>query len=83
MDSGFQVPGGAYAYDINNSNQLAGVFTDGGVIRGFRFSDGVGFEDIGSLQGGRTGAAGIADSGTVVGSSWVAGSPPTGMRRLG
>ncbi len=74
---------GAYASDINASNQVAGTFTDEGEIRGFRYSDGADFEDIGSLEGGMTRAWGIDDSGTVVGSSWVDGSPATGIRRLG
>jgi RHS repeat-associated protein len=74
---------GAQAFGINNGGQVAGLFTNGGMLRGFRYTDGVGFEDIGSLQGGKTVASSIDDSGTVVGASWVAGSPTTGPGRAG
>jgi RHS repeat-associated protein len=74
---------GAYAYDINNSGQLAGAFTNASQIRGFRYSPGVGFEDIGSLGGNRTAAAGIDASGRVVGSSRLPSSPTAGFQRLG
>ncbi|HXU04593.1 MAG TPA: FG-GAP-like repeat-containing protein, partial [Polyangia bacterium] len=77
---------GSYAYEINASGQVAGLYTSGGLLRGFRYTDagedGL-LEDIGTLQGGTTHATGLSASGTVVGSSWVAGSPSTGIRRLG
>jgi RHS repeat-associated protein len=77
---------GAYAYTINNNSQVAGAFTSGGLIRGFRFTDqgedGL-MEEIPTLQNGMTRALGLSASGTVVGTSWVAGSPTTGIRRFG
>ena len=66
---------GAVAFDINSAGQLAGWMTEGGLVRGYRYTDGVGFEDIGSLAGGATSLSSVADSGRVVGNSWVSGPP--------
>ncbi|HXU01100.1 MAG TPA: SpvB/TcaC N-terminal domain-containing protein, partial [Polyangia bacterium] len=70
---------GSQAYSINNSGQFAGFYTDGGVAHGFRFTDGVPAEDVGSLAGDLTMMWGISDSGAAVGTSWsVAGDPWSG-----
>ena len=65
---------GASAYGMNATGQLTGWFTNGGVMRGFRYTDEGGFQDIGDLAGGRTLGFAISDAGLVVGSSWVPGS---------
>jgi RHS repeat-associated protein len=80
----FAVYEGSYGRDVNGQGQVAGDYTDGGMLRGFRYTDGVGFEDIGSLDVGMTHAWGIGNSGTVVGTSWVPGTPATNdVRRFG
>jgi RHS repeat-associated protein len=79
----FQVQG-AYGYGIDASGQLTGIYTDGGQIHGFRYTDGIGFEDVGSLGGIATYAYGIdPNTGTVVGGSRVADSPTDGYERQG
>jgi hypothetical protein len=74
---------GAYPQSINASRQLAGFFTDGGQLHGFRFTDGLAFEDIGSLGGTRTVASAIDPTGRVVGASRRTDSPATGYARRG
>jgi RHS repeat-associated protein len=77
---------GSYGREINSANQVVGDFTVAGAIHGFRYTDGLEdpFEDIGSLAGGLTHASGIDAAGTVVGSSWVPGTPQTtDIRRVG
>ena len=66
---------GASASAMNATGQLTGWFTQNHVIHGFRYSDGAGYQDVGSLAGGETQGFGISDAGVVVGSSWVPGSP--------
>jgi len=75
---------GTSAFDINESGQIAGQYTMGGVISGYRYTNGV-LEDVGSLEGGRTTIGAINDAGTVFGSSWVPGTPTGtyGPDRLG
>jgi RHS repeat-associated protein len=74
---------GSYAYDINDSGQLAGDLTNAGEFHGFRYTPGIGFEDIGSLGGNRTQATAIDASGRVVGNSKLPSSPDFGYQRLG
>jgi RHS repeat-associated protein len=75
---------GSRAYDINAQGQVVGDFTNGGMLHGFRYTDGTGFEDIGSLAGGATYAFAINESGMVGGNSWVPGTPLTNdVRRFG
>ena len=62
---------GSVAFDVSSTGQVAGAYTDAGMLRGFRYTDGIGFEDIGSLAGGMTVAWAINGSGLVGGSSWV------------
>jgi RHS repeat-associated protein len=84
--TGFSGIHGALAYDINSSLQIAGTFTSGGMLHGFRYTDGVGFEEVDSLVAGHpTSATAIAPDGTVFGSSWVLGTPTgtSGPERLG
>jgi RHS repeat-associated protein len=85
-DLGFPIQG-AFGRELNNVGQVVGNYTNQGGIYGFRYSDAFGggvFEDIGTLEGGLTYGWGIDDNGTVVGSSWVSGTPQTtDIRRLG
>ena len=85
-DLGFPFQG-SFGRELNNVGQVVGNYTNQGGIYGFRYSDGFGggtFEDIGTLEGGLTYGWGIDDNGTVVGSSWVAGTPQeNNIRRLG
>jgi RHS repeat-associated protein len=78
----FQVRG-AFGNDINDSGQMTGVYSNESAPHGFRYTDGVGFEDVGSLGGTGTYAYAIAADGTVVGGSRVADSPTTGYERQG
>ena len=77
---------GSIGREINNAGQVVGYFTTGGAVHAFRYTDegedGI-YEDIGTLAGGLTLASGIDDTGTVVGGSWVPGSPETTVRLLG
>jgi RHS repeat-associated protein len=68
---------GTLPYDINNAGDFVGFYTREHKVRGFRYTEGVGIEDVGTLaDGGTTYMASIADSGTAVGNSWtVAGDP--------
>jgi RHS repeat-associated protein len=68
---------GSNAADVNAQGQVAGWFAKEGALHAFRYTDEVGFEDIGSLAGGLTIAWAINDSGTVGASSWVPGTPAT------
>ena len=65
--------GGAwnYGYDINNAGQVVGAGeTSTGETHAFRYTDGVGMEDIGVLPGGTYAEAyGINELGQVVGAS--------------
>jgi RHS repeat-associated protein len=80
----FFVYQGSYAREVNAQGQVVGDFTTGGMLHAFRYTDGVGFEDIDPFPEGATHAWGIGASGTVVGSSWVAGTPQTNdVRRFG
>ncbi len=85
-DLGFAIQG-AFGREINSSGQVVGNYTNQGGLYGFRYTDTGGsglFEDIGTLEGGMTYGSGIDDNGTVVGSSWVAGTPQVNdIRRLG
>ena len=74
---------GAYGYAVNNSGQIAGVNTDAGQFRGFLYTPGTGFEDIGSLDGLSSWLFGLSDSGAAVGASLVPGAPTTGFERFG
>jgi probable HAF family extracellular repeat protein len=75
---------GSYTSAINASGQIAGYFTNGGDIHGYRYSMATSFQDIGSLAGRQTLADGISDAGVIVGSSWVLGTPTSGgIRALG
>ena len=74
---------GGYAYAVNNSGQIAGVNTDAGQFRGFLYTSGTGFEDIGSLDGLSSWLFGLSDSGAAVGASLVPGAPTTGFERFG
>jgi probable HAF family extracellular repeat protein len=79
---------------INNSGQLVVSAADSfGDARGYLYSDGVGFQDLGTL-GGRVEAWGINDAGQIIGSSHLPGGPPnvvhafvwseaTGMQDIG
>ena len=75
---------GASADGMNASGQLTGWFTKKQVIHAFRYTDGIGFEDVPSLAGGETLGFAISNAGVVVGSSWVPGSAGGfSARRLG
>jgi RHS repeat-associated protein len=74
---------GAYTFDINSNGQVAGILTDGSNIRGFRYTDGKGFEELGTLGGASSRANALDEFGTVFGSAQLGTSPPTGYRRLG
>jgi RHS repeat-associated protein len=74
---------GAYPQSINAGRQVAGYLTDAGQLHGFRYTDGLGFEDVGSLGGTRTVAAAIDPTGLVVGASRLLNSPPTGYASRG
>ena len=62
---------------------MSGYYTNGGVTRGFRYTDGTGFEEIPSLGGAHSWASSIDSAGTVVGGAQVPNSPIEGYRRLG
>ena len=76
---------GSIGREINNAGQVVGYFTTG-AVHAFRYTDegedGI-YQDIGMFAGGLTLASGIDDTGTVVGGSWVPGSPETMVRLLG
>src|SRR5262252_4989685 len=74
---------GAYGYAVNNSGQIAGVDTAGGQFHGFRYTPGIGFQDISTLDGRGSWAFGLSASGTVVGASLVPNTPLTGLQRFG
>jgi RHS repeat-associated protein len=80
--SGFTYQG-AYGAAINDSGQVAGKMTSGGQVRGFLYTPGGTFVDIGALGGGWTWATGVSRTGAVVGSSQVANTPSSGYARFG
>ncbi|HUL98308.1 MAG TPA: RHS repeat-associated core domain-containing protein, partial [Mycobacterium sp.] len=72
------------AYDINEQKQVVGDRPVGTASHAYRYTDGVGFRDLGTLPGGTNSFAfGVDRFGTVVGASQVAGTPSTGFERLG
>jgi len=66
---------GAFPTDINNGGDFVGFYTIGGTFGGFRFTDGAGMEDVGTLVAdGPTLMEGIAESGTAVGTAATGGT---------
>src|SRR6185369_3679312 len=66
------------AMDINMAGQVAGYRTVAGGTHGFRYADGTGFQDIGTLGGPSSFAWFIDETGTIYGSAQTPTSPPIG-----
>jgi RHS repeat-associated protein len=73
---------GSGAHAINEAGQITGYFTSGGVAHAFRWTEGT-LDEIDGLEGHLTLGSDIDDGGRVFGSSWVTGTPNTGVERLG
>jgi probable HAF family extracellular repeat protein len=58
---------GAFPWDINNAGQFAGNFMTGFYTHGFRYTDGVGVEEVGDLGWPVVGMFGISENGVAVG----------------
>ncbi|HXU03376.1 MAG TPA: FG-GAP-like repeat-containing protein, partial [Polyangia bacterium] len=67
--SGSGVVRGSAALDVNNYNQFVGYFTNLGITHGYRYTDGIGVEDVSDLGLGMTMMAGIGETGRAVGES--------------
>jgi RHS repeat-associated protein len=69
---------------MNDQEQFTGSLNlPGGISHGFRFTPGVGYEDIGTLGGQNSFGFGIDDSGTVLSSAQTPSSPNTGFESFG
>jgi RHS repeat-associated protein len=79
-------PAGSIAsvQEINDANQFVGTLSlPGGSSHGFRYTAGVGFDDIGTLGGQNSFGFGIDAEGTVLGSAQTPSSPTSGFELFG
>lgn len=78
-----QVFRGAFGWGVNDCGQITGPVMTGGHIRGFVYTPGQAWVDIGDLGRRSTWANAIASDGTVVGASQLPDSPTTGYASFG
>jgi RHS repeat-associated protein len=70
--------------ELNDAGQFVGTLSlAGGVNHGFRFTPGVGYDDIGTLGGQNSFGFGITDEGTILGSAQTTDSPTSGFDSFG
>jgi RHS repeat-associated protein len=70
--------------EMNDAGQFVGTLSlPGGASHGFRFTPGVGYDDMGTLGGQNSFGFGIDAEGTILGSAQTADSPTSGFEFFG